>query len=232
MTTNSNQGTEPQFIRMVDQRDRDVALYVRQNGGPPGPVTPGKLARFKIRTNALAYRIDRIFIRECENWHVHDVRVGSQSQFLSVGDSPEQDGIPGAAFSSPSLNFLPFGTAQTVQTGMDLYSTSPIAVPRSRVRLLVACCYARQRMEMAGTTRSKISNKPRSRSRSRTGKIACQWLRMRWRLSPTSLASSIVLRPGSRTRETPSSPRSSTGCSRSPRRDTYRIGICVRTSDR
>ena len=116
--THSNPGAESQSVRMVDQRDQDVPIDVRQDGGPPGLVPPGKRVRFKIRANALAYRIDRVFIRDCEHWHVYDVRVGSQSQFLSVGDSSDQDGIPSAAFSSETLCcFSPF---ETVQAGMEL----------------------------------------------------------------------------------------------------------------
>lgn len=118
MTTNQNQGAEPQLIRMTDQHGRAVRLDVRQDGKRPGLVPPGRRVRFKIRAHALAYRVELVALGDCEHWHVYDVRVGNRSQFTNAGDSPDEDGIPGAVFSpGASSSYLSF---ETVQTGMDL----------------------------------------------------------------------------------------------------------------
>ncbi len=103
---------------MTDQHGQAVALDVRQDGKQPGFVPPGRRVRFKIRARTLAYRVEHVVLGDCEHWHVHDVRVGGQSQLSSVGDSPEEDGFPGAVFSPDAVGcFLSF---ETVQTAMDL----------------------------------------------------------------------------------------------------------------
>lgn len=106
-----------QLIHMVDQHGRPVALNVRQDGRPPGLVRPGRRARFKIRAEALMYRVERVVLGDCEDWHIHDVCVGGRSQLTNKGNSPEEDGFPGAALSPDAVDcFLSF---ETTQTAMD-----------------------------------------------------------------------------------------------------------------
>lgn len=118
MTIHASQDNESQRIRMVDQHGRVVPLDVRQDGRPPGLVHPGRRTRFKIRAETLAYRVEQVVLGDCEHWHVHDVRVGSQSQLVSVGDSLDEDGFPGAVLSSDAVGS--FLSLETVQTAMDL----------------------------------------------------------------------------------------------------------------
>jgi hypothetical protein len=103
-------------IRMIDQHEFLVELEVRQDGKAPGLVAPGKRTRFKLR--ARAYRVESLVLPECpEHWLVHDICVGTRSQFTAKGDSPEEDGVPGEVFASGTESFLRF---ETTQTAMDL----------------------------------------------------------------------------------------------------------------
>jgi hypothetical protein len=118
MTTPHNSGAL-QLIRMIDQHGQAVPLDVRQDGRSPGLVSPGKRTRFKIRAGALAYRVNRLVLPESpEDWHVYGIYVGSQLQFSSLADSPDEDGIAGGAFSADFHdNFFSF---QITQTAMNL----------------------------------------------------------------------------------------------------------------
>ena len=115
----SHSSSAPQHIRMIDQHGQAVPLDVRQDGLTPGLVSPGKRTRFKIRTGAVAYRVNSIVLPEGpEDWHVHNIYVGSQPQFSSLGDSPNDDGVPGAIFAASSADS--FFSFQTTQACMDL----------------------------------------------------------------------------------------------------------------
>lgn len=115
MTTPRNNSA----IRMIDQHGQAVPLNVRQDGRSPGLVSPGKRTRFKIQAGALAYHVNRIVLPEGpEDWHVYGIYVGSQLQFSSLADSPDEDGVPGDIFSGDVPdNFITF---QTVQASMVL----------------------------------------------------------------------------------------------------------------
>jgi len=105
-------------VRMSDQHGDAVQLDVRQDGGLLGVVQHGKRVRIKIRARALAYRVERVVLGDAENWHVYDVRVGTRSQIVSLGESPEDDGIPGAIFSRDVPDSFLY--LETVQKDMDL----------------------------------------------------------------------------------------------------------------
>jgi hypothetical protein len=97
---------------MIDQHGQAVPLDVRQDGRPSGLVSPGKRTRFKIRAGALAYRVNCIVLPECpEHWHVCNISIGSQSVFVALGDSPEEDGVPGEVFAAKNddcfVRFMP-----------------------------------------------------------------------------------------------------------------------------
>ncbi len=112
--------TQTQLIRMVDQHGQIVDLDIRQDGQPPGLVAPGRRTRFKIKIRArgvVAFAVDSMVLPESpRDWHVHDVRVGTRSQLLLLADSPEEDGIPGSAFSSEATTrAVSFETCQAAQ---------------------------------------------------------------------------------------------------------------------
>jgi hypothetical protein len=99
--TTPHTSSEPQLSGMIDQHGQAVPLDVRQDGRPSGLVSPGKRTRFKIRAGALAYRVNRVVLPECpEHWHVCDISIGGQSVFVALGDSPEEDGVPGEVFAA------------------------------------------------------------------------------------------------------------------------------------
>jgi hypothetical protein len=118
MPTSHNSGP-PHLIRMIDQHGQAVPLDVRQDGRVPSLVSPGKRTRFKIRVGALAYHVNRLVLPESpEDWHIYSIYVGSQLQFSSLADSPDEDGITGAAFSAAFHDS--FFSFQIAQAAMDL----------------------------------------------------------------------------------------------------------------
>lgn len=115
-------------FRFLDQGGHEVPITVKQDGGPPGWVTPGRRTRFKLRHYGVALRIERIAIGpNPKDWLINDLRIGGKSQFpLHSGnahhsihgeDTPEQDGIDADVLCATGPNIRAdsdrFDTAQT-----------------------------------------------------------------------------------------------------------------------
>jgi hypothetical protein len=166
------------LVRMVDQHDHAVAIDVLQDGRPPTLVRPGRRTRFKIRANALAYRIERVVLGDCEDWHVHDVCVGGRSQLTNKGDSPEEDGFPGAVLSPDAVDcFLSF---ETTQTAMDLVFDVSYVGPLSdgaafACSLAVHAAYGDERDDVGG--RASEGNPRRAFAQEIAGRVDWEGLR-------------------------------------------------------
>jgi hypothetical protein len=117
-------------FRFIDQHGNDVPITVKQDGGPPGWVKPGRRTRFKIRPQTIALRIERIELDTPKDWLVNDLRIGAKSQFPLYGgtatrsihneDTPEQDGIDGEILCDAGPDIQPDNRFDTAQTAMDI----------------------------------------------------------------------------------------------------------------
>ena len=105
------------FITFVDHSGAPITIDVKQDGGAVSWVKPGGRVRFKIRSKAIALRMERIVVGgHAADFQINDLRVGTRSQFSRVADRPEDDGVPGDAFNSASGSFL----CDAAQKAMDI----------------------------------------------------------------------------------------------------------------
>jgi hypothetical protein len=118
-------------FHFIDQHGCEVPITIKQDGGLPGWVKPGRRTRFKIRPQTIALRIERIeFGHDPKDWLVNDFRIGDRSQFPTYGgtakrsihneDTPEQDGIDGETLCTLGSAIRSDNPFDTVQTAMDI----------------------------------------------------------------------------------------------------------------